>query len=125
MEPSMQIAVATGLGAAVGAVVGNLFVAFNGWRERIAQSRRAQREWAVNTAIAYWKGGVELANSERLKGHKLTIYPLHTYLFPMLAIADSMASEKFSEKNINALLARFDVAMDATQKHADGDTKGP
>ena len=107
MEPTTQIAFATGVGAAIGALVSNIFVAINGWRERKAQDRRLLREAAFNAAIENFKANIGFAASERLKGFNVTIFPFHTYLFPLLALADEISKGSVSATNIENLIKVF------------------
>ena len=118
MEPTFQIAVATGVGASIGALIGNAFVLINGWRERIAQNRRLLREAAFNAGIEYWKAHFEMAHSERMKGRPISVAPMDVYLLPLIGVADAISNDSIDDRNIHALMNRFHALTAAAMKSA-------
>lgn len=128
MDASVQIAVATGIGAGVGAFVANLFFLFNGWRERVAANKRHRREWAIKTAIEEWNRNTELAKHINSQGRSVYLLPIDTHIISTLALFDAIGDERVDETNVHAILDRMHIviaaAIENTEKYTK-ERKGP
>src|SRR5580765_2130669 len=124
MEPTIQIALATGVGAGIGALVANVFSLINGWHERRSQNRRALRQAAFTAGVEYWKANKDIALSERTRMQMhVPIYPLDTYVIPLLALADQIADDAVTSRNVDELFAEFhrvnSTCIEAARKYSE------
>jgi hypothetical protein len=123
MEPGIQIAVATGIGAALGAFVSSFFLAVSGWRERVAADKRHRMEWAMKAALEEWHRNTELAKYLSEQGRQIRILPIDTHLVSMLALVDAIGDKKIDEVNVHGFLDRMHAVTVAAMKNTDAYTE--
>jgi hypothetical protein len=123
-NPAITVAIATGIGAAVGSLFANFFIAWNGWRERKAADRRHRREWALKTAVEEFNRNVDLAKYVSDKGKQATILPLDTHLISTLALLDAIGDEPVNLGNVHAILDRMHEVTAAAVENTEAYTAG-
>ncbi len=126
MDPAVQVAFASGMGALVGAGISGLVALLSGWRERVGGDLRQRRELAVRLALAEHEQNWRIAEHQLAQGRRVDLYPLDMLILRHAALLDVLGRRTVSADDVDEVqghIHRLDVRATANAERHTEDLK--